>query len=139
MKRRIGAGLLLSALSSGTAPAVAAIQTSAPQLLPLPGTTPVPSLPAPVAPPVSSGYVAAPADGISPILTTPGPVYQLPQPMAPAYPPPPIPGPIDQQKLQAYRNSLTTQQYQLQSQGVPAAATPLGREILRQLNTPDAQ
>jgi hypothetical protein len=115
----------------------AVIQTPLPQLLPLPALPP-PSTPAPLAPPINPGYAAAPADGLSPILHESVPVYQLPQPSAPAYPAPQLPGPIDQQKLQAYRNGLVSQQWQLQSQGLSPGST-LSRQILQQLNAPDAQ
>ncbi len=71
-------------------------------------------------------------------LTQPGPVYQLPQPASPAYPPQQLPGPIDQQKLQAYRNSLRAQQWQLQQQGV-SPGSERSREIQQQLNAPDPQ
>jgi hypothetical protein len=107
------------------------------QFLPLPSPAPPPT-PIPLAPPINPGYAEAPAQGLSPILTTPGPVYQFPQPPAPSYPPQQLPGPIDQQKQQAYRNGLVVQQWQLQSQGLNPSTT-ISREILRQMNTPDAQ
>jgi hypothetical protein len=62
----------------------------------------------------------------------------MPQSAAPAYPAPQLPGPIDQQKLQTYRNSLVSQQWQLQSEGL-SPSTTISREILQQLNAPDAQ
>ncbi len=141
---RRGAGLALAMLAAMAVPAAAQIHTSMPQLLPIPGLTEPPLAaaapsPAPIPPPVNPGYAAAPSAGLSPILTTPGPVYQLPQPTPPAYPTPPLPGPTDQQKLTAYGNELRAQQWQLQSQGIPLGSTVRGREILQQLNAPDAQ
>jgi hypothetical protein len=119
------------------APAGASIQTALPQLLPLPSPIPPPT-PAPLPPPINPGYAAAPSGMLSPILTTPGPVYQLPQPARPSYPAPQLPGPIDAQKIQAYRNELHARQWQLQSEGA-SPSSAVSRDILRQLNTPDAQ
>lgn len=130
-----GLAALLGLGSAGMAEA--AIHTSAPQFLPLPSTAPPPA-PLPLAPPINPGYVAAPPDGISPILTTPGPVFELPQPQNPSYPAQQLPGPIDQQKMQAYYNGLRSQQWQLQSQGVSSNSV-VGRAIMQQLNAPDAQ
>jgi hypothetical protein len=141
MNRRInraaGAVLALAIVAGGAASANAVIQTPLPQFLPLPAPTSPPT-PAPLAPPINPGYAAAPADGLSPILHESVPLYQLPQPSAPSYPAPQLPGPIDQQKLQAYRNGLVSQQWQLQSQGLSPGST-LSRQILQRLNAPDAQ
>ena len=49
-----------------------------------------------------------------------------------------IPGPIDQQKLQSYRNDLPSQQWLLQRQGV-SPSSQYSREIQQQLNAPDPQ
>lgn len=134
----VGALVTLAAVAGWAASADAAIQTlGPPQLLPLPAITPPPT-PAPLAPPINPGYAAASADGLSPILTTPGPVYEFPQPQAPSSPLVQLPGPIDQQKMHAYANSLRAQQWQLQSQGL-SPSTAINREILQQLNVPDAQ
>ena len=138
MSRRSGKALFLAVLTGLSAPACAAVQTALPQILPIPGTVPVSPTPAPIPPPINPGYVASPPDGLSPILSESVPVYQLPQESNPSYPPPQLPGPIDQQKMQAYRNDLRAQQYQFQSQGL-ATSSILGREIQRQLNAPDAQ
>ncbi len=99
---------------------------------------PAPAAPAPLPPPINPGYAATPSNGLSPLLTEPGPFYQLSQPPSPAYPPPQLPGPIDQQKMQSYRNDLRGQQWQLQSQGVSPDSTR-SREIEQQLNAPDPQ
>ncbi len=89
-------------------------------------------------PPTNPGYAAAPPSGLSPLLSEPGPVYQLPSPGSPAYPPPQLPGPVDQQKMQAYRNNLYGSQWQLQQQGV-SPDSERSREIQQQLNQPDPQ
>ncbi len=39
-----------------------------------------PPTPAPLPPPINPGYAAAPPNGLSPLLTQPGPVYELPAP-----------------------------------------------------------
>ncbi len=89
-------------------------------------------------PPINPGYAPTPPDGLSPLLTQPGPVYELPQATSPSYPQPQLPGPIDQQKMQSYRNDLRSQQWQGQWQGVsPSSAR--SREIQQQLNAPDPQ
>jgi len=138
-KEACGRALLILALLAGSAASAdAAIQTlGPPQMLPLPAITPPPT-PAPLAPPINPGYATTPADRLSPILTTPGPVYEFPQPQAPSYPRMQLPGPIDQQKMQAYTNGLRAQQWQLQSQGLSPSSL-LSRQIIQQLNTPDAQ
>jgi hypothetical protein len=124
-------------LAGSARPADAVIQTTLPQLLPLPAPAPPPT-PAPFAPPINPGYAATPPNGLSPLLTQPGPVYELPQPPSPSYPPPLLPGPTDQQKLQSYRNDLRAQQWQLQWQGV-SPGSERSREIQQQLNAPDPQ
>ena len=137
-KEACGRALLILMLLAGSAgSADAAIQTPGlPQMLPLPAVTP--PTPAPLAPPINPGYASAPSDGLSPILSTPGPLYEFPQPQVPSYPQMQLPGPIDQQKMQAYTNSLRAQQWQLQSQGLSPSSL-LSRQIIQQLNTPDAQ
>jgi hypothetical protein len=122
------------------ASAAAAAQPAPIQLLPQPGiVTPPASTPAPLAPPINPGYAAAPANGLSPLLTQPGPVYELPAPANSRYPQQQLPGPIDQQKIQSYRNDLRSQQWQLQRQGVGPGSTEFSREIQQQLNQPDDQ
>ncbi len=138
MTWRTNAALLFAILTLSARPADAALQTPPLQLLPLPAPPPPPATPAPLPPPINPGYVAAPPSGISPLLTQPGPVYELPQAPSPSYPPPQLPGPIDQQKMQSYRNDLRAQQWQMQWQGV-SPGSPRAREIQQQLNAPDAQ
>jgi hypothetical protein len=130
---------LLAILAGSPRPADAVIQTALPQLLFVPTSpAPAPAAPAPLPPPINPGYAATPSNGLSPLLTEPGPFYLLSQPPRPAYPPPQLPGPIDQQKIQSYRNDLRAQQWQLQSQGVSPDGTR-SREIEQQLNAPDPQ
>jgi hypothetical protein len=133
-------GQLLAFLLAFGAAATSEAQLGPPtQLLPqsLPAIVP-PSSPAPLPPPINPGYAAAPANGLSPLLSQPGPVYELPAPAAPSYPPPQLPGPIDNQKVQAYRNNLYSQQWLLQRQGV-SPSSQYSREIQQQLNAPDPQ
>jgi hypothetical protein len=51
----------------------------------------------------------------------------------PAYPSAQLPGPTGQQNLQAYRNSLLQQQWQLERSGV-SPNSERSREIQQQLN-----
>jgi hypothetical protein len=125
-------------LASASAVAAALPPAVQQQFLPLPGPVPVPTTPAPLAPPINPGYAVAPPVGLSPILTQPGPAFPLPQTVNPSYPPLPLPGPIDQQKLQSYRSSLRAQQRELQQQGI-GPATQRAREIQQQLLAPDPQ
>jgi len=53
----------------------------------------------------------------------------------PAYPPPQLPGPVGQQNMQAYRNSLLGQQWQLERSGV-SPDSERSREIQQQLSQP---
>jgi hypothetical protein len=108
---RRGPQAVLLAMVIGTTSAVG--QTKGP--IPLPGPTIVP-----------------PA-GLSPLLTEPGPVYPTPERALPAYPSPQYPGPIGQQNLQSYRNSLKSQQWQLERDGV-SPGSERSREIQQQLN-----
>jgi hypothetical protein len=103
-------------------------------LVPAPGAAPpAAAAPAPLPPPVNPGYAPAAPSGLSPILTEPGPLIIAPQrPYAP-YSPLQLPGPIDEQKMQSYRNSLTDRLRQLERQGV-SPADPRRREIQQQLN-----
>jgi len=132
------AGLLLALVAALDAAAAAAAQL-APDLLPMSlGPVVPPSIPAPLAPPINPGYAGVPPSGLSPLLTQPGPVYQLPPLPGPSYPPQQLPGPIDQQKLQSYRNNLLGQQWQMQRQGV-SPGSEYSRELQQQLNAPDPQ
>jgi hypothetical protein len=109
-------------------------QTKGPIAPPAPIIHSVPT-PAPVPPPVNPGPATVPPAGLSPLLREPGPVYPTPQKAMPAYPPPQLPGPVGQQNLQAYRNSLLSQQWQLERNGV-SPDSERSREIQQQLNLP---
>jgi hypothetical protein len=132
---RLGAAAVLLALI-GAATAAGA-QTRAPVLaVPLPSPTVyVAPTPAPLAPPTNPGPAIAPPDGLSPLLTQPSAIYRIPERAGPSYPASPVPAPIDQQKMQSYRNDLTNQRFQLDRQGV-SPANERYREIQQQLNQP---
>jgi hypothetical protein len=133
-------GLLILSFAALSAAAALAAQLGPPtQLLPqsLPAAAP-PNPPAPLAPPINPGFAPAPPNGLSPLLTQSGPVYEPPAPASPSYPPQQLPGPIDQQKMRAYRNNLSSQQWLLQRQGV-SPSSQYSREIQQQLNAPDPQ
>jgi hypothetical protein len=132
------AGLLLALFALFCSVSAPAAQL-APDLLPQ-SLSPVipPSAPAPLPPPINPGYAATPPNGLSPLLTQPGPVYQLPAPGSPSFPPPQLPSPIDNQKMRSYRNDLLGQQWQLQRNGV-SPDSERSREIQQQLNQPDPQ
>jgi len=127
---RRGLQAVLLAMVIGSTGAVG--QTKGP--IPLPGPTIYSApTPAPLAPPINPGPVAVPPAGLSPLLTEPGPVYPTPERAPPAYPSPQYPGPIGQQNLQSYRNSLKSQQWQLERDGV-SPGSERSREIQQQLN-----
>jgi len=90
--------------------------------------------PTPVPPPVSTAP-PPPASGLSPILTQPSLVLQPFGRMAPA-PPPASQAPLDQQKMQSYRNDLIGQQRALEQQGVSPGADQYrtNQQQLNQLN-----
>jgi hypothetical protein len=125
------AAVVLLALTSGATPATAQ-QTKGLPPMPPPAVSPVPT-PAPLVPPTSAAPAIAPPGGLSPLLTQPGPAYSTPQRMSPSYPAAPMPGPIDQQKMQSYRNDLLGQRWQLERQGVSPDSQRY-REIQQQLN-----
>ena len=131
-------GLLIAAFAVLTAAAALAAELGPPTQLPQSLPTAAPPPPAPMAPPINPGFAPAPPNGLSPLLTQSGPVSELPAPASPSYPPQQLPGPIDQQKLQAYRNNLSSQQWLLQRQGV-SPSSQYSREIQQQLNAPDPQ
>jgi hypothetical protein len=132
-------GLLIAAFAVLTAAAALAAELGPPtQLLPQSLPAIAPSPPAPLAPPINPGFAPAAPNGLSPLLTQSGPVSEFPAPASPSYPPQQLPGPIDQQKMQAYRNNLSSQQWLLQGQGV-SPSSQYSREIQQQLNAPDPQ
>jgi hypothetical protein len=125
---------VLVALLGGAA--VAAAQTRGP--VPQSPTTVTTPTPAPLAPPINPGPPPAPRDGLSPLLSQPGPVNQTPQRAGPSYPSSSSLAPVDQQKMQGYRNDLVGQRFQLERQGV-SPSTQRFREIQQQLNQPSAR
>jgi len=128
------AGVLLALIGTAT---VAGAQTKAHVPLP-PSTIYSAPIPAPLVPPTNPGPAVAPSDGLSPLLTQPGPVYRTPERANPSYPSAPTPGPLDQQKMQSYRNDLLGQRWQLERQGVSPDSERY-REIQQQLNQPGSR
>jgi hypothetical protein len=94
--------------------------------------------PAPLAPPVNPGPAVVPPAGLSPLLTEPGPVFPPLQRAMPVYPPLQLPGPVGQQNLRAYRNSLLGQQWQRERSGI-SPGSERSREIQQQLNQTSPQ
>jgi hypothetical protein len=89
------------------------------------------NVPNPMPPPVSSALPPAPSSTLSPILTQPG-LAQQPFRPSPA-PPPQALAPVDQQKMQSYRNGLIIQQQSLERQGIGLGSDQY-RTIQQQLN-----
>jgi hypothetical protein len=88
--------------------------------------------PAPMPPPVSPALSPAPSSSLSPILTQPW-LAQQPYRASPAAPAPQTPAPIDQQKMETYRNGLVSQQRALESQGIGIGSEQY-RAVQQQLN-----
>ena len=131
-------GAFLAGLAGITSAAAAQI-SGLPGPLPLPPPTIYSApTPAPLAPPINPGPAVVPPAGLSPLLTEPGPIYRMRERESPSYPPPPTPGPIDQQKMQFYRNGLLDQQRQLERSGV-SPGSERSREIRQQLNQPSSR
>ena len=128
------ASVLVVLLGAATA---AGAQTRGPVPLPPPTVYTAPT-PAPLAPPTNPGPAVAPPSGLSPLLSQPGPVFQVPQRTGPSYPASPNPAPVDQQKMQGYRNDLLGQRWQLERQGV-SPANQRYRELQQQLNQPGSR
>ena len=92
-------------------------------------------VPIPTPPPVSSAPPPPPASGLSPILTQPW-LAQQPFRLSPTAPAPSSSAPLDQQKMQSYRNDLIGQQRALEQQGVSPGADQYrtNQQQLNQLN-----
>jgi hypothetical protein len=88
-----------------------------------------------MAPPISAAPTPTPPDGLSPLLSQPSSIFRIPERAGPSYPASPVPAPVDQQKMQSYRNELINQRFQLDRQGV-SPGNERYREIQRQLNQP---
>jgi len=69
------------------------------------------------------------------LLAQPGPVYPTLRQPGPSYSASPNLAPLDQQKVQGYRNDLLGQRWQLERQGVSPSSERY-REIQQQLNQP---
>ena len=131
---RVQTAALLSALIIATSGAAA--QTNEPLRLPAsPRSVYIAPTPTPVAPPTSAAPAPAPRDGLSPLLSQPSLIFRTPERVSPSSPSAPAPAPVDQQKMQAYRNDLINQRFQLDRQSV-SPANERYREIQRQLNQP---
>ena len=129
---RVQTAAVLSALIIATS--AAAAQTNEPLRLPAsPRSVYVAPTPTPLAPPTSAA--PAPGDGLSPLLSQPSLIFRTPERVSPSSPSAPAPAPVDQQKMQAYRNNLINQRFQLDRQSV-SPANERYREIQRQLNQP---
>lgn len=130
---RVQTAAVLSALIIA---ASAAAQTYEPLRLPAsPRSVYVAPTPTPVAPPTNAAPAPAPRDGLSPLLSQPSLIFRTPERVSPSSPSAPAPAPVDQQKMQAYRNDLINQRFQLDRQSV-SPGTERYREIERQLNQP---
>jgi hypothetical protein len=92
-------------------------------------------VPTPVPPPVSSATPPPPGSSLSPILTQPW-LAQQPFRASPAAPAPSSSAPLDQQKMQSYRNDLIGRQRALEQQGVSPGAEQYrtNQQQLNQLN-----
>jgi hypothetical protein len=123
--------LVLAALLLAV-PAFAAQKSPAPPPPPI-GATTAPNPPAPLAPPTGIAPAPTAPTTLSPILTQPGPLVAAPTVPPPGSLPPPVPGPIDQQKVQTYRSDLEQQRRALEYEGV-SPADPRVREIQQQLD-----
>ena len=129
---------LVTAAASGLPPAPGVTGLPAPGVssLPPPATgAPAVVSPAPLPPPTAIAPAPSPGDGISPLLTQPGPIYPAMPSAGISAPPPAELGAINQQQLQSYRSNLQTQQRILEEQGV-SPADPRLRDIQQQLNRP---
>jgi hypothetical protein len=127
-------GLSLTLLAEATG---AYGQTKGPIGMPAPTIYSRPT-PAPLAPPINPGPAVVPPAGLSPLLTEPGPVFPIPQRAMPVYPSLQLPGPVGQQNMRAYRNSLLDQQWQRERSGI-SPGSERSREIQQQLNQPGLQ
>ena len=89
--------------------------------------------PAPLAPPVSPAVPTAPSSSLSPILTQPSLAQRPYLPSGPTAAAPVTIAPVDQQKMQSYRNDLIGQQRALESQGIGLGSEQY-RAVQQQLN-----
>jgi hypothetical protein len=126
---------LLLVLLCAAVPAAAQTKGRLPVPEPPPTVYSAPT-PAPLAPPTNPGPAVVPPSVLSPLLARPGPAF--PRLRGPSYPASPNPAPLDQQKMQGYRNDLLGQRWQLERQGV-SPDNQRYREIQQQLNQPGSR
>ena len=135
MTLKIGGMLAAALVGLANAPVA---QTRGVPMPASPATVYTAPTPAPLAPPINPGPATVPPAGLSPLLTQPGPVAPGAGEVMPAYPAPQLPGPTGQQNMQAYRNGLLQQQWQLDRSGV-SLDSERNREIQQQLNQPGSR
>jgi hypothetical protein len=135
--RLLAHAALLALMGAATA-AGAQSRAPVPAMRLPPPTIYVAPTPAPLAPPTNPGPAIAPAVGLSPLLSQPNLIYRPPERSSPSYPSTPTPAPVDQQKMQSYRNDLSYQRFQLDRQSV-SPDNQRYREIQQQLNQPGSR
>jgi hypothetical protein len=133
---------LMSGLIVAALPAIAQnrLPTPAQTRLPAPSAPPsayIAPTPAPLAPPTNPGSAVAPPDGLSTLLSQPGPISPAPR-AGPSYPAATYPSPLGQQQMQSYRSDLLSQRRQLEQQGVNPDNERY-RELQQQLNQPSSR
>jgi hypothetical protein len=136
------ASLMAALIVAAALPAAAQNKPLAPtQTRPLAPSTPptayIAPTPAPLAPPTNPGPAVAPPDGLSPLLSQPGPISPAPR-AGPSYPAATYPTPLGQQQMQSYRRNLSSQRWQLEQQGV-SPDNERYRELQQQLNQPGSR
>jgi hypothetical protein len=127
------AGLLFVLISAANAAGVQS-KSALPPPSPPPTVYAAPT-PTPQAPATGTAPAPTPPNGLSPLLTQPGLLVELPERASASPRPGAVPGPIDQQKMQSYRNDLINQRFLLDRQSV-SPGTERYREIQQQLNQP---
>jgi hypothetical protein len=136
------ASLLSALIMAAALPAIGQNRPSTPAQTKLPApSTPstayIASTPAPLAPPINPGPAIAPPDGLSPLLSQPGPIFSTPR-AGPSYRAATYPTPLGQQQMQSYRSNLLSQRWQLEQQGV-SPDNERYRELQQQLNQPSSR
>ena len=130
------AGLLFGLISGANAAGVQS-KSALPPPSPPPTVYVVPT-PTPHAPPIAAAPAPTPPNGLSPLLTEPRLLFEPPKRVSASPARGAVPGPVDQQKMQSYRNDLVTQRFQLDRQGV-SPDNRRYREIEQQLNQPSSR
>ena len=132
---RLQAATVLLGLIGAATAASAQTRAPVPAVRLSPPTIYVAPTPTPLAPPTNPGPAIAPPVGLSPPLSQPGAIFGIPERAGPSYPASPVPAPVDQQKMQSYRNDLIIQRFKLDRQRV-SPDNGRYREIQQQLNQP---